>query len=96
MKFAAWNSCREAYKWLTFRAFDTLEEAQAYRTPLGGPNRITSSDGREWITGQQAGFDGQPVGGPQWYGPFLVAELDPEDNRPADVSNPHPVEVDSQ
>jgi hypothetical protein len=42
-------------------SFGTLAEAMDYKTPAGGPNKITADDGREWTRGSYAN---QP---PRWF-----------------------------
>lgn len=74
MTYIAWNtlfSDLRAY-------FGSLEEAQSWTTARGGPNRITSLKGEEWISGAY------PNRMPQWFGPYKVDELPHESNRPGD------------
>lgn len=72
-RFVCWNSCWDLKPVVFYR----LSEAQAYTTPVGGPNRITSFDGREWVSGAVAGQ------APWWWGFYLVKDVQGKD-MPAD------------
>ena len=58
--YHTWNSTKGLER-LARRSFETLAEAQAFRTPEGGPNRISSDECHEWMLGAY------PDRAPQWF-----------------------------
>lgn len=68
MKYRTWNDVNGLEN-LARAEFDSLDEAKDFRTEAGGPNRIISDDGEEWVR------CGHADSAPYWVGPYSAGYL---------------------
>ena len=68
MKYRTWNDMK-GLETLARAEFTSIEEAKEFRTDAGGPNRIISDSGEEWMRGAAADC------APTWVGPYPAGFL---------------------